>query len=405
MTQVTKTIAVISEDAEVTSSISRAVVDRPDIDVINHKATLTKMNGTAVAAASANDIVLFKTESDLEQDILAITALREKLSEDATLLALTDDSLSLADARKLTRAGVDEVLAYPLEDGELLTQIDRWTAPAAPVPALMSQSPRFGQVITICPARGGIGASTIAANLADRLRDEQGRLRKSAKNRVALIDLDLQFGSQASIFDVDQHAALFTLATGDITPDGLFLEQSMVEPLPNLLVLTSPRQFAPLDALDRGQVVALIDHLRAQFDFVVIDLPRTLVPWLAGVLERTDKMLLVTDTTVPSILQSRRLVDFFLEEVPTLNLDMVVNQERKPMIMARHHNEAVKVLERPLAHWIPSDPKTLRQCIDRGETLSAAHRRSPVAKAIFQIGTKIIADNKNNQAASAQMTV
>lgn len=397
-----KTIALIAEDDDVAAVVGRAFGNRTDMQLVSHTATLTKMNGAAVAMATENDVVLFKTEADIGVDVAAIAELREKLGKDAVLLALTDDTLSIADARKLTKAGVNDVLGYPLAEGELVEQIDRWTTPAAPVPALMSAQPRIGEVIAVVPARGGIGASSIAANLADRLRDVKGHMRKVPSKRVALVDLDMQFGSIASLIDVEPNDALYSLADSDMLPDATFLDQAMIEAAPNLFVLTAPRHFAPLDALDRVQVVTLLDQLRAQFDYIVVDLPRALVPWVAGVLERSDRMMLITDTTVPAVLQSRRLIDFFMQDVPTLNVEIVVNYERKPLIAARHHSEAVKVLERPLTHWVPADPKTMRQCIDRGELLSANSRRTPVAKAIAKIGGKILAVPVNRHASAAK---
>jgi pilus assembly protein CpaE len=117
---------------------------------------------------------------------------------------------------------------------------------------------------------------------------------------------------------------------------------------------------------------ALIDTLAKDFDYVVVDLPRSLVLWVAAVLERTDRLLLLSDCTVPSIRQARRLLDLYLENNPSLQVEVVMSQEHKPLIRGSHHVEAQKLLERSFKHWLPFDPRAARKAADRGVPLSVA---------------------------------
>ena len=64
--------------------------------------------------------------------------------------------------------------------------------------------------------------------------------------------------------------------------------------------------FNYFEALKPEHVESLISILKERFDYVVLDLPRALVDWLAPLLDATDRMLLVTDSAVPSIRQARR---------------------------------------------------------------------------------------------------
>ena len=304
------------------------------------------------------------------------------------MFALTDTDISLAEARRLIRAGVDEVLTYPVSPHELQEHVERWTrsAPLMVLPETGSYNRRAGKVITVARARGGIGATTLAVNLADRLVNRAGFFKKRPTNKVALVDFDIQFGAIASFLDLEAKDALFRMAMEGIRPDATFLHQSMSKTPGGLSVLTAPTRFAPLDALKPYQVALILDLLRADFDYVVVDLPQSLVDWIAPILERTNQLLLVTDSTVPSIRQARRLIDFYTEENPGLQIEIVVSHEKKPLITSSVQTEAKKILERPFKHWLPYDPAAARAAVDRGVPLSAISGRSPLAKAVNALG-------------------
>lgn len=393
MTNVKKSILLFAKDPVISNEIAAALCAASGVSVEEHTSTLTEMNGTAVALASNHDMVIFRTDTIGGDDLPAIEALNRALRPDAVILALADADISLADARSLTRAGVDEVLPYPISAAELQEHVARWTK-SEPVQASADQrqhATHQGKVIAVSQSRGGVGSTTIAVNVADRLLDRSGMMKKRARNRVALVDLDLQFGAVASFLDLEAKDALYQLATDGTIPDATFLRQSMTEMPSGLCVLTAPAHFAPMEALRPEQVAKIIETLRAEYDYVVIDLPRTLVDWIAPVLERVDRLLLVTDSSVHAVRQARRLIDFYIEENPALPIEIVINNEKKPLLMKRHHTAAAKVLERPLNHWIPYDPVAAREAIDRGLPLALAASRSHIAKGVNALGRSIIA--------------
>ena len=96
--------------------------------------------------------------------------------------------------------------------------------------------------------------------------------------------------------------------------DGALLRASMTQHKSGLFVLPAPSEFVPLDALPVAAVVKLIELARAEFDFVVIDLPLAAPRWLEAVLQQTDQLLLVSQLNVAAIRQTRRLLDFLKEE-------------------------------------------------------------------------------------------
>lgn len=384
-------IILISADPQVADAVSSALRGSDNVAFERCEGTLAGVNGKAVRMAEDHDLVVFQLNA--ETDPAAVVELREKVRDRGRLLALSDAAISLADALDLKRLGIDEILPFPVSPDVLREQMLKMTLRDVHLPALHEPT-RIGQVIAVCPARGGIGASTFAVNLADQLQDRSGMIHKVAANRVALVDLDLQFGSVASALDLDASDTLYRLATEGIVPDQTFIDQSMVEHVSGLTVLTAPERFLPLDALRRTQVDALVGNLQRKFDYVVIDLPRTLVDWIDPVLARCARLLMVTDTTVPSIRQTHRMIEFFSESRFDLPVEIVVNLEKKPMIQASHHTEAAKVLERPLKHWLPNDSRHARAALDRGQVLSQAAGSAPLTHAIRKIARSIIKETR-----------
>lgn len=389
MTKNRRSILVISPDLGVSSSITAALASHPEFLVETQPSTLAQMNGSAVKIASKYDMVLFQTAAGDEADLTAIRALAAGQSSGTTLIALADRDITLAQAMALNRAGVRDVLPMSeltVEFGEQIARLGRdYAMPAA------AASGKLGHIIAVAQSRGGVGSTTVAVNLADQLLGGRGNfLRRDAKNKVAIVDFDLQFGTVGSYLDVEEQDTLLQLAQEGTVPDTTFLRQSMVKLTTGLDVLAAPSKFAPLESLRSDQVAAILDSLRQSHDYVVVDLPRALVGWIEPILQRADEVILVTDIGVSSVRHCRRLIDFFTADNLTLPIQVVVNHERRPFMASKLHREAEKALERKFDHWLPHDPKAAINAADRGKPLSASSPKAPLTKAFAKLATSTI---------------
>ena len=389
-----RSVVLISDDDVMNTAVGKAVDQLSDVTLEHRDGTLSSINGSAVRFLSDNDLLIFRMVN--AEDIDLVRQLRQQVGASGVLLALSDKDISLSEARALKKSGVDEILPFPIARDELSEQIQRLATPSHMLPAIYAQpsQQRLGQIIGVCPVRGGVGASTLAVNLADQLQGRTGTFRKKSHHRVAVVDLDLQFGTIATELDVTPSTGLYKMARDGVKPDRTFLEQCLVHHESGLEVLTAPDEFMPLDAITREQVAALLETLRREFDYVVLDLPRTLVDWLGAVVSNCDKILMITDSTVPAIRQAYRLIDFFSQERLEPPVEIVVSHEKKPMFRASRHTEAEKVLGRELRHWLPHDPQNARLALDRGQLLSEAANRSNLSKAIRGLGRKILQETQ-----------
>lgn len=377
-----KSILVIATETGVVEAIGAAMSANGAVRVDSQPTTLAGMNGRAIKALGNYDLILFQTSPDDAADLAAIRTLAEARRGGTILVALADGNIPLSQARALSHAGVDEVLPLPRVAGEIEREVARLGRFAAQ--AHGGGGP-LGRIIAVTQSRGGAGATTVAVNLADQLIGQQGFLKRKPKSRVALIDLDLQFGTVGSFLDLPEQDTLLQLALDGTIPDANFLEQSMVRLPSGLDVLAAPSKFAPLDSLRPEQVAAMLDVLRASHDYVVIDLPRALVGWIEPVVQRADELIVVTDTGVSSIRHCRRLIDFFTQDNPALAVEVVVNHQARPLFASALHREAAKALGRKLDHWLPHDPRAACAACDRGRPISAVAPRSPLGRAMARL--------------------
>lgn len=393
-------ILLISAEKDIADAVGAALGSIDDIKIKREDSSVAKLNGTAVAMASNHDIVIFATDPSNVADLSAIEVLTDQRKADTVYLALTDGDLPLSKARALTRAGVDDVLPFPGANDELVEQVNEWLAKKrAALEEKYAAEASLGKVISVQQARGGIGSTTVAVNLADQLLERKGAFKKQASNRVVIVDLDLQFGTVGDFLDIDEQEGLLQLAVENFLPDVHWIEQSLVRLPSGLAVLAAPQKFAPLDALEPKQVQVLIRTLKSMFDYVVVDTPRALVNWIEPVLEETDKLLIVTDLTVPAVRATRRLQEFVLADNAQMPIEIVINHEKKPMMLREHHREAAKALDVKFTHWIAHDERAAREAVDLGKTISEVAGRSDLAKGIATLARAILTELPKEKAA------
>jgi Flp pilus assembly CpaE family ATPase len=265
-------------------------------------------------------------------------------------------------------------------------------AQAQPVPAVHAGLPARharadGRIILVAKARGGIGATTLAVNLALEMQMQAAKRSGATGGRVALVDLDVQLGNAGTCLDLADRGGMLALANLVPEPDMQAVRHAMVRHASGLNVLTAPASAMPFEALDAARIASILDALAAMHDVVIVDLPPALIEWLGPVLERAERMLMVTDLAVPSIARARRIITLMTEDRPDLPVEIVVAHEKKPFRLGQIHRDAATALGHDLRHWLPDEAKLARQAMDRGEALVQLAPRAGFSKAVKLLAT------------------
>lgn len=274
------------------------------------------------------------------------------------------------------------------------------TLPSIPVKLPVKWEGKPGRLILVARSRGGMGATSVAVNLALELVRKHGLFRAHGGRSVALVDLDVQFGTAGSILDIEDRGGLLELARMQAEPDLQAVRTALLRHSSGLHVLPAPRTPIPLDLLDETRVASIIDPLLVDHDFVIVDLPHALVRWFEPLLMRADRLLMVTDLAVPSVVTGRRVIDLMREDNPNLTVEIVVTRERKSLYPSKIQREASAALGLPLMHWIPEEARLSRKAFDRGEPLVELAPRCPWSRALRKLAHHV----ETAAAAAAQQT-
>ena len=343
-------------------------------------------------------------EENLDQIVEIITAARER----GIRTLLIAEEVTPASLHYLLRHGADEFIPYPLPPGELQSVIDKLHAPE-PAPEPVAQQPRVslssatesreGVLIAVQGLAGGTGATTLAVNLAWELAN----IDKKAPPSVCLLDFDLQFGSVSTFLDLPRLDAAFEVITDTDGLDSESFGQALQTYEDKLHVLTSPPDIIPLDLVTPEDVERILDVARRHFDYVIVDMPKTLVQWSEVVLSAAHVYFSTMEIDMRSAQNALRLKRAFqAEDLPFEKLRYVMN--RAPKFTDLSGKSRVKRLAESLGISIdlhmPDGGRQVPAACDHGQPLGLNAPKNPLRKEIVKLASSLYAlDQTDDKAA------
>ncbi len=190
--------------------------------------------------------------------------------------------------RDLKAAGVAEYFFKPLVSTPLGRVLADLSAGGAATPAA-----RSGKLVICLGVRGGVGATTLAANLAWSVAEKRER-------RAIFLDLDLQAGDAALLFDVRASHALREALDHPDRIDDLFLERGVAAVTSRLGLLASLEPLAERLVPGEEAALQLLGKLLLRYRYVFVDLPEELALSLPRVLHLPGSLLLVSGGSLSS---------------------------------------------------------------------------------------------------------
>ena len=353
--------------------------------------------------AATIEFVAIAVDAEDEADLTRISDIIRTAKARSVKVVLIADQVSPIALHQLLRLGADDFVPYPLPDGALHDAIARMrqAVPVAAVaaspdhPAETATSPKFkakgdreGVVLPVHGLAGGSGASTFAVNLAWEL----ATISKDNPPRVCLLDLDFQYGSAATYLDLPRKEIVFeVLSDADQIESDTFL-QSMLTFNDKLHVFTAPADMLPLDILGPEGVGKLIDMASANFDYVVIDMPKTIVSWTESVLTRAHVYFALMELDLRSAQNVLRLVRALKSEaLPHEKLRYVLN--RAPKFTDLSGKSRVKrmaeSLDISIEVQLPDGSVQVTQANDHGLPLAETAAKNPLRREIQKLAKSL----------------
>ena len=294
-------------------------------------------------------------------------------------LVITSTNCSTNDIIRALRMGAKEFLPKPVLKEDLARIVLALTS--IPSEDVTPQS----KIITVYSNKGGIGKTTIAINLALELA-------KVAKDKVALLDLNLQLGDVSTFLNLnpvyDVNYVLNKLATSENTSFTKAFEKYKDT---SLYILSDPNYIEQAESVKPQQITALFNALRKEFSYIIVDMSSNIDENSLKILDCSDWILFTTIVNIPAIRNAQRCLNLFRSRrYPKDKVKIVVNRYMD--------NDEIKIedIENTLAekvYWkIPINYFTIMEAINKGITISEANPASNISNSFRDFASKVSDD-------------
>jgi pilus assembly protein CpaE len=361
--------------------------------------------------AAVLEFVAIAVDHQDEADLTRITEIIKTAKAKGIKIVLIADQVSPIALHQLLRLGGDDFVPYPLPEGALHEAIERMRKPApAPAPLLTAvvntpdseevahptfkaKGDRDGVVLPVHGLAGGTGASTFVTNLAWEL----ATISKTDAPRVCLLDFDFQYGSVATYLDLPRKEAVLELLSDTAAADSDSFLHCLLTFNDKLHVFTAPADMVPLDIVSGEDIGRIIDMAQANFDFVLIDMPSTIVSWTETVLSRAHVYFALMDLDLRSAQNVLRLVRALKAEgLPHEKLRFVLN--RAPRFTDLSAKSRVKRMAESLDITIevqlPDGGAQVTQANDHGLPLGENSAKNPLRREVQKLAKSLFELNK-----------
>jgi pilus assembly protein CpaE len=268
------------------------------------------------------------------------------------------------------RAGASEFLHIPLGD-TLEPALQRMASTSETELAPLTR----GKMIGFLSAKGGCGATTIGCHVASEL---QNVTRKS----VLLADLDLSSGMLGFLMKTPSSYSVLDAIKNLSRLDESLWKAFIVERRPGLCVMPAPASFTRWDYPDEGQLRQVLQFMRTQHEWTILDLGRSLNSIAMSVLDEIDQLFLVSTLEVVALHGLKSIVHGLFDHGEKLQLLL----NRTPKMMDISVQELEKILGRSLYAALPNDYMGLYQSYSSGNLLDSGSR---LAQHFTELASKI----------------
>lgn len=387
-------IAIVDDVQESRDNVERLLRFEPDIEIVGSVSRGT--DAIDLAISREPHVILMDVNMPDMDGIEATSAIMaQKPNIGVIMMSVLNEPDTL---RRSMLAGAREFLVKPFSLDELLNsvhnvytlvsrmpQVQVAQAVPAAMPANVEKPTGKATIISLVSSKGGVGRSTIACNLAVKLRELSGK-------RVALLDADLAFGDIGVMMNTSESKTIVDAVPFRMQIDADALQSVLVEHSSGVQLMLAPTSPQDAEAIAPELVRSILDVMTEMFDYIIVDTRPGFDDLNLVVYDISDLMMLVVTMDMTAIKDARQ----FLEISELLGY----SGERIRIVLNRNNtysgipsDEIGESLRRPLWSSIPDEPGAVLRSVNEGVPVVASASDSKVSQEMTRLVREFLAEH------------
>jgi pilus assembly protein CpaE len=331
------------------------------------------------------DAAIITLGANMEQALAMMERLAGECPQTAIIAGARDASPDLI--LRAMRAGAREFLRLPIITEELTTVLDRvadFCSTNAPVPK------KKGRMIAVFSSKGGCGTSFVASNLACAM-----------PGPTCLVDLNLQAGDLPLFLGLDPKYSIADVVENRARLDDTLIASYITPYSSSVSLLAAPREADSADEIEPEHVFEVLERLRENYDYVVLDPQHTFDAITLAALDQSDDIVLTLTLDIPAIRSAQRALEIFDRlGYARSKVRVIVNRWSKQIDLDLHQVE--KFLGEPVVGFVPSDYQVAVSSINLGQPLVQSNPSARIATEIRRIAAAVTGETIHTEEAGAE---
>jgi pilus assembly protein CpaE len=330
------------------------------------------------------DLLIFEIGSDLEKEFQLIHSLqRLGTVGEVFLTSRHSDPAVLVQA---IRTGAKEFFSQPINPEEVRQALARFEERRGKSKG--HENTRKGHIIDVIGAKGGVGTTTVAVNLAVSLAKAENF------QSVALVDMNLLFGETPLFLDIEPTYHWSEITKNISRLDDTFLMSILSKHSSGVYLLPSASQLDGHNVATPEIMERVLRLMQTVFDFIVIDGGQHLDDISLKIFEMSDTVLLISVLSLPCLANVNRfLKSLYGLGYPLDENEVIINRYLKnPEISLKDAEDSIN---KRIFRAIPNDYRTTMSAINQGKPLCEVAPKKPVTKGIRELAAALTQRERN----------
>ncbi|WP_407146322.1 CpaE family protein [Bradyrhizobium sp. ORS 86] len=336
------------------------------------------MGGIAAAIeayhkAPTPNVIILETEPGT--DFLAGLDDLAAVCDPGTRVVMLGNAADVAPYRELVRRGVNDYVVGPVKVLDIVRSICSLFS--------ATEAVSVGRLIAVAGAKGGVGASTVAHNVAWTIARDLGL-------DSVVIDLDLAFGTAGLDYNQDPVQGIANAVFSPERPDTAYMDRLLAKCSDHLSLLAAPATLEQVYDFGADAFDAIFDTMRMTTSCIVLDVPHQWTAWTKRTLVGADDILIVAEPDLANMRNTKNMVNMLKaarpNDRPPLYCLNQVGMPRRPEIEVK---EFAKTIESVPIATIPFDSRLFGEAANNGQMIAEVSARHRTTKTFLQIAHRL----------------